>query len=129
MSTELALALAGLVATLLGGAFTAFRYFTAQIEGVRREADGALEKQAESESRSRHALANQMQTTFAAVSAKLERMEGDVVRRQELAQVDARTTAMLHRLDEKMDRLAERIGASAHACTHFVPRPAPEPRA
>jgi hypothetical protein len=91
------IALIGVVLTLITALFGGFKYFNAEIAGVRREADHIARTFAANEGKARHDMNNQVTILIARLDLELNKMRDqhnalslEVVRKTDLAAFEAR---------------------------------------
>lgn len=60
-------------------------------------------------SKTRHDMANSLQVQLAKIEVEIDRLKRETVRRDELASIEARLTAMFSRVDNKMDLLNDKL--------------------
>lgn len=85
----------------------------ATIGTVRAELVGEIEKQAALASKSRHDMSNLMQLNMNRIEVDVERLKREAVRREDMNAIENRLTAMLTKMEGKVDLIAEKVGAFA----------------
>lgn len=83
----------------------------ATIGTVRAELIGEIEKQAALASKSRHDQANLIQLNMNRIEVDVERLKREAVRREDMSAIENRLTAMLTKMEGKVDIIAEKVGA------------------
>lgn len=107
--------------TIVGLLVAAFRAVSARVEEVarglhaeiasaRKDAERDAEKVCEVESKARHAMANSLQSLLGTQAAKIDRLEGDAVRRAELGALETRLTTHVAKVEDKVDELTRAFG-------------------
>jgi hypothetical protein len=87
-----------------------------KIESCYNLAITKLEAVSEKESKARHDLANDMQRSIAGLALddrdlgkRINELQADMVRKSDLSALEGRMTAILERLDGKVDELRDRV--------------------
>ena len=82
---------------------------SAEIEGARRELAAEIDKQVAINDRGRHDLRNTVQNSFTKVETDLDRLKREAVRREDMSAIETRLTAMLAKMETKLDKMGEHL--------------------
>ena len=105
-----------LMVTLGGVLWTLFRMvhdagnkLAPVIEATKRELAAEIDKQAAINDRGRHDLRNAVHTSFTKVETDIDRLKREAVRREDMSAIETRLTAMLQKVETKLDKMGEQI--------------------
>lgn len=107
--TSVQITLLGLLFTAGGALWALYRLVTSGAESVRKEAFAEIDKQAALASKSIHDKSNATQIIITKLDADLERLKRETVRREDMAAIEARLTAMFTKIEIKVDAVAEKL--------------------
>jgi hypothetical protein len=115
-----AVQITGVQISLLAVMFTAgaalwalYRLVTTGAESVRKELLAEIDKQAALAAKSIHDKANAATAITVKIEAELERLKRETVRREDMAAIENRLTAMFAKIETKVDAVGEKLAGFA----------------